>query len=127
MDVKLICISKYKLYFLTLTGLFSLCGNPVFADDNYINGTQTLITEESREGRKNFNSRCAHCHAADGQSGQKDRDLRRLGKKYSGEWQAVAYEVIKEGKPNDGMPKWGDVLGDKDIKEILVFLSMVQK
>lgn len=78
-------------------------------------------------GRVRFNDTCSHCHGSNGASPIHERDLRRLKARYDDKWREVATTTIKNGRPELGMPTWKDVLGDKEIEQVLTFLNTVQR
>ncbi len=78
-------------------------------------------------GRSRFNDVCSHCHGTNGASPVSERDLRRLKARYHENWQDTAITTIKNGRPDAGMPTWKEVYSDKDISELLAFLSTIQK
>ena len=79
------------------------------------------------ETKAMFNSRCSHCHGQNGASPQQERDLRKLKIRYADKWQEVAHTTITKGRPDMGMPTWGGTISDDDIKNIIGFLSTIQK
>jgi polar amino acid transport system substrate-binding protein len=78
-------------------------------------------------GHVRFNDACSHCHGADGISFVSERDLRRQKRRYQDKWQEVTMATIKAGRPDAGMPTWKDILTEKQIAEVIVFLETVQK
>lgn len=85
------------------------------------------LSQTAQLGRVRFNDQCAHCHAPDGASPVRERDLRRLKMRYDAKWRETATTTIKNGRPDAGMPPWKDVLKDPDIEQLLSFLDAVQK
>ncbi len=79
------------------------------------------------EAKSNFNNKCSHCHGSNGASPIPERDLRKLSKRYKDEWKDVAYTTITKGRPDLGMPTWGGILPDEEIKAIIEFLATTQK
>ena len=79
------------------------------------------------EAKSNFNNKCSHCHGSNGASPVSERDLRKLSMRYKSEWKDVAYTTITKGRPDLGMPTWGGILPDEEIKAIIEFLVTVQK
>jgi len=79
------------------------------------------------EGRSRFNNACAHCHGVNGVSAISERDLRRLKLRYKDDWPSTANKVIKNGRSDLGMPPWKDAYNDKQIEELLTFLTTIQK
>ncbi len=79
-------------------------------------------------GRMRFNDQCSHCHGSDGASPVRERDVRRLSMRYdAAKWQEVALTTIKNGRSDAGMPSWKDVLNEQQLKELLAFLTTIQK
>jgi mono/diheme cytochrome c family protein len=79
------------------------------------------------EAKSNFNNKCSHCHGTNGASPVSERDLRKLSMRYKDDWKNVAYSTITKGRPDLGMPTWGGILPDEEIKAIVEFLVTVQK
>lgn len=79
------------------------------------------------EAKSNFNNKCSHCHGSNGASPIPERDLRKLSKRYKDEWKDVAYTTITKGRPELGMPTWGGILPEEEIKAIIEFLATTQK
>jgi polar amino acid transport system substrate-binding protein len=79
------------------------------------------------EAKSNFNNKCSHCHGSNGASPVSERDLRKLSMRYQSEWKDVAYTTITKGRPDLGMPTWGGILPDEEIRAIIEFLVTVQK
>ncbi len=78
-------------------------------------------------GRVRFNDQCSHCHGADGASPIRERDVRRLKMRYDAKWMEAATATIKNGRPDQGMPPWKDMLKEPEIQQLLSFLETVQK
>jgi ABC-type amino acid transport substrate-binding protein/cytochrome c5 len=78
-------------------------------------------------GRQKFNDICSHCHGTDGASPLRERDLRRLQRRYADDWPATAQTTILQGRTDAGMPTWKGVLSDAEIAQILAFLRTIQK
>ncbi len=78
-------------------------------------------------GRVRFNDQCSHCHGSDGASPVRERDVRRLKMRYDAKWQEMATTTIKNGRPDQGMPPWKDMLKEPEIQQLLSFLETVQK
>lgn len=78
-------------------------------------------------GRVRFNDQCSHCHGTDGASPIRERDIRRLKMRYDGKWRDVAVTTIKNGRNDQGMPPWKDILKEPDIEQLLSFIETVQK
>ena len=79
------------------------------------------------EAKSNFNNKCSHCHGSNGASPISERDLRKLSTRYKEEWKDVAYNTITKGRPDLGMPTWGGILPEEEIKAIIEFLATTQK
>lgn len=75
------------------------------------------------ETRSNFNNKCSHCHAPNGASPVQERDLRKLKIRYGDDWKKVTYDTITKGRTEYGMPVWGGILPDQEIKDIIRFLD----
>lgn len=73
--------------------------------------------------RSNFNNKCSHCHANNGASPVQERDLRKLVIRYNENWKKVTYDTIVNGRIEYGMPKWGGILPEKEIEDIIRFLD----
>ncbi len=84
-------------------------------------------TELVKAGRVRFNDQCSHCHGADGFSPVRERDLRRLVIRHDKKWQDVALTTIKNGRNDQGMPAWKDILKEPEIQEVMAFLKTIQK
>jgi len=80
-----------------------------------------------KEGRSLFNQTCAHCHGPDASTGQPERNLRHLRVRYGSDMHAVFETTIKNGRPDKGMPVWGEVLDTKTIDSIYGYLETVQE
>ena len=78
------------------------------------------------EAQSNFNNKCAHCHGRNGASPISERDLRKLSMRYKEEWKNLAYTTIDKGRADSGMPKWGGILPEHEIRAIIEFLATVQ-
>ena len=91
----------------------------------------TWVVADASEGiaaaKSNFNNKCSHCHGSNGASPVSERDLRKLSTRYKDEWKSVAYTTITKGRPELGMPTWGGILPDEEIKAIIEFLVTVHK
>jgi ABC-type amino acid transport substrate-binding protein/cytochrome c5 len=79
------------------------------------------------EAKSVFNNKCSHCHGANGASPVQERDLRKLTIRYKDEWKDVAFTTITKGRPDLGMPTWGGIIPDEEIKSLIEFLATVQK
>ena len=79
------------------------------------------------DAKASFNSKCSHCHGQNGASPQSERDLRKLSMRFKEPWRDVAYTTITKGRPEMGMPTWGGVIPEDEIKAIIKFLETVQK
>jgi len=85
------------------------------------------LSEGAMAGRVQFNDRCSHCHGTDGYSPVRERDVRYLKIRYGDKWQETAMTTIKNGRPDNGMPTWGAILQEADIKQIVSFFGSIQK
>ena len=80
-----------------------------------------------KEGRSLFNQTCAHCHGPDASTGQSERNLRRLSARYGDDMPNVFRSTVMNGRPDKGMPVWGEVLDEKTIDRIYDYLVTVQE
>jgi polar amino acid transport system substrate-binding protein len=80
-----------------------------------------------KEGRSLFNQTCAHCHGPDASTGQSERNLRRLSARYGDDMPSVFRSTVINGRPDKGMPVWGEVLDEKTIDRIYDYLATVQE
>ena len=80
-----------------------------------------------KEGRSLFNQTCAHCHGPDAATGQSERNLRRLRDRYGDDMPNVFRSTVMNGRPDKGMPVWGEVLDEKTIDRIYDYLVTVQE
>jgi polar amino acid transport system substrate-binding protein len=81
----------------------------------------------AKEGRSLFNQTCAHCHGPDASTGQSERNLRRLRARYGDDMPSVFRSTVMNGRPDKGMPVWGEVLDEKTIDRIYAYLLTVQE
>lgn len=79
------------------------------------------------EAKSVFNNKCSHCHGQNGASPVQERDLRKLSMRYKENWKDVAYTTITKGRPDLGMPTWGGIIPEDEIKSIIEFLVTMQK
>jgi polar amino acid transport system substrate-binding protein len=80
-----------------------------------------------KEGRSLFNQTCAHCHGPDASTGQSERNLRRLRARYGDDMPNVFRSTVINGRPDKGMPIWGEILDEKTIDRIYGYLLTVQE
>lgn len=80
-----------------------------------------------KEGHSLFNQTCAHCHGPDASTGQPERNLRHLRVRYGSDMRNVFETTVKNGRPDKGMPVWGEVLDTKTIDSIYSYLETVQE
>jgi polar amino acid transport system substrate-binding protein len=81
----------------------------------------------AKEGRSLFNQTCAHCHGPDASIGQPERNLRHLRARYGSDMHNVFQSTVTNGRPDKGMPVWGEVLDAKTIDTIYGYLETVQE
>jgi ABC-type amino acid transport substrate-binding protein/cytochrome c5 len=90
-------------------------------------GAAPAATASSTErGRDLFNTNCSHCHGPDAASPDTRIDLRRLARRYHEDKDTVFNETVTKGRPDKGMPAWGNVLPQGDISQIKTFIDSVQ-
>ena len=80
-----------------------------------------------KEGHSLFNQTCAHCHGPDASTGQPERNLRHLRARYGSDMYEMFETTVKNGRPDKGMPVWGEVLDTKTIASIYSYLETVQE
>ena len=80
-----------------------------------------------KQGHSLFNQTCAHCHGPDASTGQPERNLRHLRVRYGSGMHDVFETTVKNGRPDKGMPVWGEVLDSKTIESIYSYLETVQE
>ena len=80
-----------------------------------------------KQGHSLFNQTCAHCHGPDASTGQPERNLRHLRVRYGSDMHDVFETTVKNGRPDQGMPVWGEVLDSKTIDSIYSYLETVQE
>ena len=85
------------------------------------------LSEGATAGRVQFNDRCSHCHGTDGYSPVRERDVRYLKLRYGDKWQETAATTITNGRPDAGMPTWGQILKESDVQQIVSFFGSIQK
>jgi polar amino acid transport system substrate-binding protein len=78
------------------------------------------------EGRKIFNTTCAHCHGHDAVQGEQRRNLRMLRIRYGDKMSETFFYTVTHGRTSKGMPNWRDVFTDEDFHKILAFLTTIQ-
>jgi mono/diheme cytochrome c family protein len=54
------------------------------------------------------------------------RDLRRLRRRYGDAMAERFYATVTQGRPDKGMPRWGDTLERARIEAVWAFLQSVQ-
>jgi mono/diheme cytochrome c family protein len=80
-----------------------------------------------QEGRSLFNQTCAHCHGPDAVTGLSERNLRHLKARYGDDMHDVFTSTVMNGRPDKGMPVWGEVLDTKTIDTIYSYLETIQE
>lgn len=79
------------------------------------------------EGRSLFNQTCAHCHGPDASTGLPERNLRHLRLRYGADMHNLFETTVKNGRPEKGMPVWGEVLDADTIEKIYGYLETIQE
>ncbi len=79
-----------------------------------------------QEGHSIFNQTCAHCHGPNAVTGQSERNLRHLHLRYGDDMWKVFHTTVTHGRPDKGMPVWGEVLDERTIERIYGYLQSVQ-
>jgi polar amino acid transport system substrate-binding protein len=85
------------------------------------------LSPAAQLGRVRFNDQCSHCHGTDGASPIRERDVRRLKMRYDAKWRDTAVTTIKNGRNDQGMPPWKEILKEPEIEQLLSFIETVQK
>jgi mono/diheme cytochrome c family protein len=80
-----------------------------------------------QEGRSLFNQTCAHCHGPDAATGLPERNLRHLRARYGTDMHDVFTSTVMNGRPDKGMPVWGEALDAKTIDTIYSYLETIQE
>ncbi len=80
-----------------------------------------------QEGRSLFNQTCAHCHGPDAVTGLPERNLRHLKARYGTDMHDVFTSTVMNGRPDKGMPVWGEALDAKTIDTIYSYLETIQE
>jgi len=83
--------------------------------------------DAANAGRETFSNFCSHCHGPNAMSPVRERDLRRLKLRYGDKWRELATAAIKNGRPDNGMPPWKELLDDKRIGLLLSFFETIQR
>ena len=78
-------------------------------------------------GKRVFNNHCFHCHGADAVSPLRERDLRRLKRRYGERASQVFFATVTAGRPERGMPSWAGKIDGRDLTIIKTFLDSVQE
>jgi polar amino acid transport system substrate-binding protein len=104
-----------------LAGVVAATGKPAQAS------TADNAAAVKEEGRSLFNQTCAHCHGPDASTGQSERNLRRLRERYGDDMPNVFRSTVINGRPDKGMPVWGEILDEKTIDRIYDYLVTVQE
>jgi mono/diheme cytochrome c family protein len=77
-------------------------------------------------GQSLFNQICAHCHGPNAITGQSERNLRHLRMRYGNDMAEVYRSTVLHGRPDKGMPVWGEILDGKTIDQIYTYLMSIQ-
>jgi mono/diheme cytochrome c family protein len=97
-------------------------GNAAVAPPNPFQGREDIVPV----GRRVFNQHCSHCHSPNAQSPEPTRDLRRLKGRYGDHRRDVFYVTVTAGRPQKGMPPWGQALNADEIWQLWTFLESIQ-
>lgn len=82
---------------------------------------------DTAEGKKVFDSTCAHCHGPNAVVADRKINLRLLKRKHGEQIDEVFFTTVTEGRPSKGMPAWKDVFKHQDFVDILAYLKTVQE
>jgi polar amino acid transport system substrate-binding protein len=80
----------------------------------------------AQQGHSIFNQTCAHCHGSNAVTGQQERNLRHLRLRYGDDMWKVFHATVTQGRPDKGMPVWGEILNEHTIEQIYAYLESVQ-
>jgi mono/diheme cytochrome c family protein len=101
-------------------------GKPVATPEREAGGSTESDPALIKEGQSLFNQTCAHCHGPNAITGQSERNLRRLRARYGNDMAQVYRSTVLHGRPDKGMPVWGEILDAKTIDLIYAYLKSVQ-
>ena len=79
------------------------------------------------QGKRVFNSTCAHCHGPDAVVADRKINLRRLQLKYGDQVSEVFFKTVTAGRLDKGMPAWKDVFSHQDLVNVLAYLRTIQE
>lgn len=82
---------------------------------------QTYTAEQVREGEVQFGAQCGFCHGKDAAGGESGPDLTRSELISQDNHGDKAAPMIRAGRPNAGMPAFGDLKQD-ELNAIIAFL-----
>jgi mono/diheme cytochrome c family protein len=113
---------------------------PTYADPQGSDGDGKPVTTPAKEadlstesdkasikaGQSLFNQICAHCHGPNAITGQSERNLRHLRMRYGNDMADVYRSTVLHGRPDKGMPVWGEILDGKTIDQIYTYLKSIQ-
>jgi mono/diheme cytochrome c family protein len=101
-------------------------GKPAAGHGSEAGGSTASNPALIKEGQSLFNQTCAHCHGPNAITGQSERNLRRLRARYGNDMAEVYRSTVLHGRPDKGMPVWGEILDAKTIELIYGYLKSVQ-
>ena len=101
-------------------------GKPAAAPGREACGSTESDPALIKKGQSLFNQTCAHCHGPNAITGQSERNLRRLRARYGNDMAEVYRSTVLHGRPDKGMPVWGEMLDAKTIDLIYAYLKSVQ-
>ena len=92
----------------------------VFANDE-------LPAPNIHEGKRTFTVHCVQCHGLEGKGGGHSRSGPNLTDNVTihGDSLEDIYQVIAEGVPNTGMPKWKQKMGPGRIQDLALFVHSI--
>ncbi len=76
------------------------------------------------EGKRLFNSQCAHCHGEDAGAEDPYYNLPQL---MIDKDDAFFSSTVKKGLPDKGMPPWGNILKPRDVANLLAYIRSLER
>ncbi len=85
---------------------------------------KSLNAGSIEEGRRVFNTNCAHCHGEDAAAEDSFYNLPQL---LSDKRDSFFFAAVTKGIVNKGMPAWKGILKRRDMANILAFLRSLER
>ena len=77
-------------------------------------------------GEALFNETCSHCHGPNAVTSITERNLRHLRSRYGDQMAETFHTTVNSGRPELGMPAWGEVIDERTQWQIYTYLESVQ-